>query len=115
MFSRPAVIYDGTKFRMWYTRIADANDGTIATSGLFSVTIGYADSPDGETWTTYGNPILTSGAAGAWDRPGVGDASVYYDGTTYRMWYVGGREQLPGGTPDSDTWVEGSIGYALIP
>jgi predicted GH43/DUF377 family glycosyl hydrolase len=115
VYSRPAVTYDGTKYRMWYTRIADANDGTIATSGLFSVTIGYADSSDGVTWKTYGNPILTSGAAGAWDRPGVGDPSVFYDGTTYRMWYVGGREQLPFGTPDSDTWVEGSIGYALIP
>ena len=114
-YSRPAVIYDGTKYRMWYTRIADANDGTEGTSGLYSVTIGYADSPDGETWTTYGNPIFTAGAAGAWDRPGVGDPSVSYDGTTYRMWYVGGREQLPGGTPDSDTWVEGSVGYALIP
>jgi hypothetical protein len=100
---------------MWYTRIADANDGTEGTSGLYSVTIGYADSPDGQTWTTYGNPIFTAGAAGAWDRPGVGDPSVSYDGTTYRMWYVGGREQLPGGTPDSDTWVEGSVGYALIP
>jgi predicted GH43/DUF377 family glycosyl hydrolase len=115
VFSRPAVIYDGTTYRMWYTRIADANDGTEGTSGLFSVTIGYADSPDGETWTTYGNPILTAGAAGAWDRPGVGDPSVTYDGTTFRMWYVGGREELPGGTPDSDTWVEGSVGYALIP
>ncbi len=114
-YSRPAVIYDGTKYRMWYTRITDANDGTIATSGLFSVTIGYADSPDGVTWTTYGNPIFTAGAAGAWDRPGVGDPSVLLDGLTYRMWYTGGREQLPGGTPDSDTWVEGSIGYALIP
>lgn len=81
----------------------------------YSVTIGYADSPDGQTWTTYGNPIFTAGAAGAWDRPGVGDPSVYYDGTKFRMWYVGGREQIPGGTPDSDTWVEGSIGYALIP
>ena len=114
-FSRPTVIYDGTKYRMWYTRIADANDGTIATSGLYSVTIGYADSPDGATWTTYGNPIFTAGAAGAWDRPGVGDPSVYYDGTKFRMWYVGGREQIPGGTPYGDIWVEGSIGYALIP
>jgi predicted GH43/DUF377 family glycosyl hydrolase len=114
-FSRPAVIYDGAKYRMWYTRIADANDGTIATSGLFTVTIGYGDSPDGVTWTTYGNPIFTAGPAGAWDRPGVGDPAVFYDGTTYRMWYVGGREQLPFGTPDSDTWVEGSVGYALIP
>jgi predicted GH43/DUF377 family glycosyl hydrolase len=114
-FSRPAIIYDGTKYRMWYSRIVDANDGTIASSGLYTVTIGYADSPDGKTWTTYGNPIFTAGATGTWDRPGVGDPSVFYDGKTYRMWYVGGREQLPGGTPDSDTWVEGSIGYALIP
>jgi predicted GH43/DUF377 family glycosyl hydrolase len=115
VFSRPAVIYDGAVYRMWYTRIADANDGTEGTSGLYSVTIGYADSPDGQTWTTHGNPIFTAGASGAWDRPGVGDPSVSYDGTTFRMWYVGGREELPGGTPDSDTWVEGSIGYALIP
>lgn len=114
-FSRPTVSYDGTKYRMWYSRITDANDGTIASSGLYSVTVGFTDSPDGATWTLHGNPIFTAGATGAWDRPGVGDPSVYYDGTTFRMWYVGGREQLPGGTPDSDTWVEGSIGYALIP
>ena len=114
-FSRPAVIYDGTKYRMWYTRIVDANDGTAATSGLYTLTIGYADSTDGKTWTTYGNPVVTSGAAGAWDRPGVGDPAVIYNGTTFQMWYAGGREQLPGGSADTDAWVEGSIGYAYIP
>ena len=114
-FSRPAVTYDGTKYRMWYTRIADANGGTAATSGLYTVTIGYADSADGKTWTTYGNPVLTSGAAGEWDRPGVGDAAVIENGTSFQMWYAGGREQLPGGNADTDAWVEGSIGYAYIP
>jgi hypothetical protein len=37
------------------------------------------------------------------------------DGATFRMWYVGGRGNLPGQTWDGNAFVEGSIGYATIP
>ena len=113
-FSRPGVLFDGTKYRMLYTRIDDINGGTYASTGMFEVTIGYADSPDGATWTTYGNPVFTEGASGAWDRPGVGDASILYD-TKFRMWYVGGRENIPDTSIGIGSFVEGSIGSAIIP
>ncbi len=110
--SRASVVYDGSTYRMWYTRTVDANDGTAANSGIYAVMIGYADSADGITWKTYGNPIFTAGASGTWDRPGVGDPTVYYDGINFHMWYVGGRENLSIQSYLYDAFVEGNIGYA---
>ena len=110
--SRASVVYDGSTYRMWYTRTVDANDGTAASSGIYAVMIGYADSADGITWKTYGNPVFTAGAASAWDRPGVGDPTVYYDGVIFHMWYVGGRENLSIQSYLYDAFVEGNIGYA---
>jgi hypothetical protein len=112
---RPSVILDGATWRIWYTRVEGVGSGVVNGSAVFPITIGYGDSPDGTTWTFYGNPVFAPGSAGAWDRPGVGVPSVMKDGATFRMWYVGGRGNLPGQTWDGNAFVEGSIGYATIP
>lgn len=112
---RPSVILDGTTWRIWYTRVEEVGAGMISSLGVYPITIGYGDSSDGLTWSFYGNPVFTAGSLGAWDRPGVGVPSVMKDGTTFRMWYVGGRGNLPGQTWDGNVFVEGSIGYATIP
>lgn len=63
--SSPSVVFDGSKYCMWY-------------SGDNGYDVGYATSSDGITWTKYsGNPVFTSGRY----------ASVIFDGSTYKMWY----------------------------
>lgn len=74
------VIYDGTRYKMWYT----GND-PLGTSR-----IGYATSPDGISWSKYaGNPIFDTGAPGEWDESDVGIPSILFDGSSYEMWYSG--------------------------
>lgn len=78
--THPCVIKDGDTYKMWYSGL----DGTGKRK------IGYATSTDGISWTKYvANPVLTVGAAGAWDDDEVGAPSVIKDGSTYRMWYTG--------------------------
>ena len=77
--TRPTVLFDGTKYRMWYS----GGDGSYAR-------IGYATSADGIVWEKYpGNPVLDVGASGTWDSTYVQCPTVLFDGTMYRMWYVG--------------------------
>ncbi|MHC4535066.1 MAG: glycoside hydrolase family protein [Planctomycetota bacterium] len=75
----PAVIKDGSVYRMWYWGTDGAIDG-----------IGYATSNDGINWTKQGTgPVLSPGAPGDWDDDGVGEVSVINDGGTFKMWYSG--------------------------
>ena len=42
-------------------------------------------------WTRYGNnPVLDVGPPGAFDDNNLTGGSVYFDGSTYHMWYSGG-------------------------
>ena len=80
--SFPAVIHDGTEFRMWY----GASDGEVDA-------VGYATSPDGTTWTKYaGNPVMSTGPTGSFDDGGIWPGTVLFDGEKYRMWYTGERD-----------------------
>ena len=76
----PVVIFDGVSFRMWYS----ANDASYVSA------TGYATSPDGINWTKLSaNPILRLGASGTWDDAEASVASIIFDGTSYKMWYLG--------------------------
>lgn len=66
-------------WKMWY----GADDGAV-------LTIGYAHSADGLTFTKVGQ-VLTVGSSGAFDDEGVIPASVVKVGTTYHLFY-GGRQ-----------------------
>lgn len=114
-YARPSVVLDNATYRMWVTRIEGVGSGIANPSAVYPITVGYADSSDGVAWSTYGNPVLTAGAEGAWDRPCVGSPSVMRDGSTFRMWYAGGRGILPGQLWDANAFVEGAIGYAVVP
>jgi predicted GH43/DUF377 family glycosyl hydrolase len=77
----PAVILDGSSYKMWYR------------GGSGPGALGYAASTDGVTWTKSGsNPVLVTGAPGAWDASDVKSPTVVKDGATYKMWYTGTAE-----------------------
>ena len=92
IWNRPAVIYDGSVFHMWY--------GGEDAQGI--VRGGYATSLDGITWAKYpGNPVFDVGPPGSWDSGHARPGAVVLDGDTYRMWYSGWGYQY-----------YGAIGYA---
>lgn len=90
--SVPCVLYDGSMFSMWYQ--AEGADDIPR--------IYYATSPDGLNWIQHGI-VLDTGDAGSWDSRATSAPSVLYDGTSFRMWYVGVGESAS---------VYGMIGYA---
>jgi len=87
---RPAVIKDGSTYKMWYS----GSDGTYWRTY-------YATSSDGLTWTKYNNTTPSNsdssstdgriplGSSGKGDETGATAPSVIKDGSTYKMWYSG--------------------------
>ncbi|HTY58137.1 MAG TPA: T9SS type A sorting domain-containing protein [Bacteroidota bacterium] len=76
----PRVIRDQQGYKMYYT----GQNGN-------SYAIGLATSTDGKSWQRYANtPILTPDSASKWDSLAQAFCSVYYNDTTYYMWYAGG-------------------------
>ncbi len=78
----PSVILDGATFKMWYT--AKQGEGILG-----MLTIGYATSSDGVSWSKNTAPVLQKGSSSSWEGKGVGVASVIKDGALYKMWYTG--------------------------
>jgi len=90
--SHPDVIFDGTKYQMWYAGRTDSSKNRI----------GYATSIDGIVWEKYAdNPVLNLGESGAWDDEQHWGPTILFDGTKYQMWYTG------------DDGSKGKIGYAI--
>jgi len=57
------------------------------TTGINAV--GYADSPDGISWTKYsGNPVI-QGSGATWDAGGVGTGPYIREGDTLNYWFSG--------------------------
>ncbi len=75
----PYVIFIDNSYHMWYAG-GDRN----------KVRIGYATSPDGITWSKHeDNPVMDTGPVGSWDGREVFEPSVYFDGSSFHMWYAG--------------------------
>jgi hypothetical protein len=92
--TEPWVIYSGSVFKMWYVGVASYSP--------FVCRIYCAVSTDGVNWAPQG-VVLSEGEAGSWDDRVVSSPVVLFDGTTYRMWYIG-----VGGSAS----VYGMVGYA---
>ena len=76
----PRVISDHQGYKMYYS---GQNGNSLA--------IGLATSPDGKTWQrASATPVLHADTAGSWDSQGQAFCDVYYDDTTYYMWFAGG-------------------------
>jgi len=105
-----SVIYNGNTYKMWYS----GWDGT-------HFRIGYATSPDGINWTKYNDPatvnppyaesdpVLNLGP-GSWENNWVYAQTVYFDGTNFRMWYIGNEVTTDrvgyATSPDGITWTK---------
>jgi len=75
----PSIIYDDGTYHLWYAGGEELSPGTP----FFTLNPlpGYATSTDGINWTKYaGNPLSD-------DASDVGSGDVYYDGSTYHMWF----------------------------
>lgn len=80
------VVHLGTTYHMWY--------GGTQSHPVYR--IGYATSPDGLVWTKNpANPVLSLGAAGAWDDDTVYAPQVVHYGGTFHMWYSAGDGETP--------------------
>ncbi|MBI2441763.1 MAG: hypothetical protein HYV35_10380 [Lentisphaerae bacterium] len=107
----PAVIKDGSTYKMWY----GGHDGTNWRSY-------YATSPDGLTWTKYNNVVPTNsdttstdgriplGTAGKGDDYYIYGCAVIKDGNTYKGWYTGVDGAIYriyyATSPDGLTWTK---------
>lgn len=79
--SAGSVIFDGSEYHMWYSAHAVWGSG---------VRVGHATSPDGVNWTKDpSNPVLIPDTS--WESTRIDGPVVIFDGTTYRMWYSGGK------------------------
>jgi predicted GH43/DUF377 family glycosyl hydrolase len=78
--NRVSILRDADgRLRMWYSSTA-----------VEPCSIGYAESADGFTWSRSAlNPVLRGGVQ-PWEGTCIDNPSVHFDGTTYRLWYVGG-------------------------
>jgi hypothetical protein len=78
--SIPAVIKNGSEYRMWYRGFDSAD-----------YRIGHAASPDGIFWTKHSqNPIMDIGPPGSWEEIHVSAPTVKRFKNIFDMWYVGG-------------------------
>ena len=108
--SWPWVVYDGRMFKMWYTGVTVPRTEKIY----------FADSPNGVDWALHGI-VLDKGEAGSWDDEFVCHAAVLFDGSTYRMWYIGHGESagydMVGYATSSDgiIWVRPEANPVLVP
>ncbi|NQV03771.1 MAG: hypothetical protein HQ542_14065 [Bacteroidia bacterium] len=95
--SAPCVIYEEGVYKMWFSGSTDLISGSQ---------IGYATSSDGITWNPNDDPVILSGAPGAWDEEKNHPNVLHVNDTTYLMWFSG--------SSDGFNW-EISIGYATSP
>jgi hypothetical protein len=88
---QPSVVKErDSLYRMWYR----ACDKPGQFGGPSGGTIAYAESNDGITWVKIPQPgaggsALTAGAAGKFDSGGLTTPSVFFDATTWTMYYAG--------------------------
>ena len=106
----PNVLFDGTQYHMWYAGESDVG-----------WRIGYATSPDGVNWTKSNSNLLVSpGAAGEWDENSVSEPNMYFDGSSYHMWFSGWNNDFIfqrgyATSPDGINWIKYADNPVLSP
>ncbi|MGD8440770.1 MAG: hypothetical protein PVG53_09555, partial [Holophagae bacterium] len=103
------IVRDGV-YQMWYA--AMPNSGTQ----IDGVSIGYAESDDGLSWTRRPEPVLEPRSG--WESSRLNHPSVRFDGVRYQMWYTGanGSQAFIGYAVSSDgvEWTR-YLGNPILP
>lgn len=110
----PYVIRENITYNMWYT----GRNSTYSKSN----NILYATSFDGTHWTKWPSVVFSpSTNPKAWDTGSVYSPSVYYNGTTFGLWYSGLNQSYAAPqigfaiSPDGSTWTRYSMNPILSP
>jgi len=113
----PFVIKLELTYNMWYT----GKNVTFQKESPYT-TILYATSLDGIHWDKWPKPVLTpSTDQNAWDSAAVYSPSVYFNGTTFGLWYTGLGQSLRNPqigvatSPDGATWTRSYYNPILSP
>jgi len=96
----PWVIKDGAVWKMWYTG-DDSNLKRVA----------YATSVDGKSWQKGGSVLAPDGAGGNFGS-GIYAPTVWKDGPTYEMLFVGlntATKIISASSPDGIDWTTGNV------
>ena len=94
----PNVLVDSSGYKMWYAGWKGQQYGYTQ--------IGLAKSIDGISWQKDSlNPVLSFGQSSDWDASYLDPDAVLFDGSIYKMWYMGGKG---GGFPTTSA----AIGFA---
>jgi predicted GH43/DUF377 family glycosyl hydrolase len=88
MFAQPTVVLDPSgEFHLWYM-------GRPINGDFYSRGVGYATSPDGINWTkASAEPVLTSGAPGAWNEERIDSPDVLQVDGTFILYHNGSQLQ----------------------
>jgi predicted GH43/DUF377 family glycosyl hydrolase len=112
----PYVLKTTLTYNMWYT----AKNATAKSDP--SAVILYATSLNGINWVKWPSTVFSpSKDPSAWDSGTVYSPSIYYNGTTFGMWYSGLDRSLStpqiglATSPDGSTWVRSSLNPVLSP
>jgi predicted GH43/DUF377 family glycosyl hydrolase len=104
------VMFINNNYRMFYSGGNGVTDG-----------IGVAYSSDGVNWIreNNGNPVLSSGAVGKFDSKYIRKPTVVFDGTEYKMWYIGGNGNASlmvgfATSTDGITWLRQNNGDPIL-
>ncbi len=81
--SQPVVVYDGAKYRMYYTSLTHGARGAI----------GYAESADGLSWSRPFNGPLIFPSPSGWDSQCITPGAVFKDGNIWYLYYMGFSDQ----------------------
>jgi len=113
----PYVIKTELTYTMWYV----GRNASSTRSSAYSRIL-YATSFDGIQWTKGPSPVFSpSSDPKAWDSGAVYSPSVYFNGTTFGLWYSGLGESLStpqiglATSPDGRTWTRSSFNPILSP
>lgn len=113
----PFVIKLELTYNMWYT----GRNITFQKQTPYT-TILYATSLDGIHWGKWPKPVLTpSKDLNAWDSVAVYSPSVYFNGTTFGLWYTGLGQSLKNPqigvatSPDGATWTRSYYNPIISP
>lgn len=113
----PYVIKTELTYTMWYV----GRNASSTKSNPYSRIL-YATSFDGIEWAKAPSPVFSpSSDPTAWDSSGVYTPSVYFNGTTFGLWYSGLDQSLLtpqigfATSPDGKTWTRSSLNPILSP